>query len=135
MIGGGLISSRIQKLCLLNSLYFAEDTSNRYYTCLGISKRTQIESFALILSIRRSMSARLLRKIGMIYTGIPRRPYQKALLPQGEMWSQNIFIDADHAGDRATRRSHTRILIFLNKALILWYSKQTNTIDTSTLSS
>ena len=30
----------------------------------------------------------------------------------------NCFVDSDHAGDRSTRRSHTGIIIYLNKAPI-----------------
>ena len=42
-------------------------------------------------------------------------------------------MDADHAGNRATRGYQTGVLIFLNKAPILCYSKQQNTVKTSTL--
>jgi len=45
------------------------------------------------------------------------------------------FVDADHAGNLAMRRSQTGILIFLNKAPILWYSKRQNTIESSTFGS
>ena len=38
-------------------------------------------------------------------------------------------MDADHAGNLATRRSHTGILIYLNKYLIIWFSKQKNTVE------
>ena len=44
-------------------------------------------------------------------------------------------MDADHNGNRATRRSHTGVLIFFNKAPIQWYSNKQNTVDTSTFSS
>jgi hypothetical protein len=33
------------------------------------------------------------------------------------------YVDADHAGCRSTRRSHTGILIYVNCAPIVWYSK------------
>ena len=42
------------------------------------------------------------------------------------------FVDADHAGCKATRRSHSGIIIFVNRAPILWYSKQQTTVMTST---
>jgi hypothetical protein len=45
------------------------------------------------------------------------------------------FCDADHAGDRLTRRSQTGIIIFLNRAPILWYSKKQNTVESSTFGS
>ena len=45
------------------------------------------------------------------------------------------FVDADHAGCKATRRSHTGVFVFVNKAPILWYSKRQNTVETSTFGS
>jgi hypothetical protein len=47
----------------------------------------------------------------------------------------SCFVDADHAGCRVTRHSHTGILIFVNRAPILWYSKRQNTVETSTFGS
>jgi hypothetical protein len=55
--------------------------------------------------------------------------------PRGHPVQINCFIDADHAGNKITRRSHTGILIFLNRAPILWYSKNQNTIESSTFGS
>ena len=46
-----------------------------------------------------------------------------------------VFVDADHAGDRATRRSFTGILIYVNRAPIIWFSKKQNTVETSTFGS
>jgi hypothetical protein len=45
------------------------------------------------------------------------------------------FVDSDHAGDKVTRRSRTGVLIYLNRAPILWYSKKQNSIETSTFGS
>ena len=45
------------------------------------------------------------------------------------------WVDADHTGDKLTRRSHTGILIFLNSAPIIWYSKRQATIESSTFGS
>jgi hypothetical protein len=47
----------------------------------------------------------------------------------------SAFVDADHAGCKATRRSHTGVFAFVNKAPILWYSKRQNTVETSTFGS
>lgn len=55
--------------------------------------------------------------------------------PRGKEVSTTCFVDADHAGCRVTRRSHTGIIIFLNKAPILWYSKRQNTVESSTFGS
>ena len=40
------------------------------------------------------------------------------------------FVDAKHAVDKVTRRYHTAILIFLNRAPIICYYKRQNTIET-----
>lgn len=52
--------------------------------------------------------------------------------PRGKSVVISCFVDANHAGDRVTRRSHTGVLLFCNRAPILWYSKQQNTVETST---
>ena len=44
----------------------------------------------------------------------------------------SCFVDANHAGNQKDRRSQTGILIFINKAPIIWYSKRQNTVETST---
>jgi hypothetical protein len=46
--------------------------------------------------------------------------------------TMSCFVDADHAGCRDTRRSHTGVLLFINRAPILWYSKRQTTVETST---
>jgi hypothetical protein len=55
--------------------------------------------------------------------------------PRGNVVSTHCFVDADHAGNRITRRSQTGILIFINRAPIIWYSKRQNTVETSTFGS
>jgi hypothetical protein len=47
----------------------------------------------------------------------------------------NCFTDADHARNRITRRSHTGIFIFVNRAPVIWYSKAQNTIESSSFGS
>jgi hypothetical protein len=42
------------------------------------------------------------------------------------------WVDADHAGDQITRRSHTGYSTFLNSACIQWYSKHQNLVETLT---
>ena len=49
--------------------------------------------------------------------------------------STHCFVDADHASNTVSRRSQTGILIFLNKAPIVWYSNRQNTVETSTIGS
>ncbi len=55
--------------------------------------------------------------------------------PRGNSILISCFVDADHAGNRVTRRSHTGILIFCNRAPIVWFSKRQNTVETSSFSS
>ena len=46
--------------------------------------------------------------------------------------SVSVFVDADLAGDKVSRRSQTGILIFVNQALIHWYSKRQPSVEAST---
>ena len=55
--------------------------------------------------------------------------------PRGRPVVTSCFVDADHAGCRVTRRLHTGVLIFVNRAPILWYSKRQNTVESSTFGS
>ena len=55
--------------------------------------------------------------------------------PRGNIMSTHCFVDANHGNDRVSRRSQTGILIFCNKAPIIWHSKRQNTVETSTFGS
>ena len=55
--------------------------------------------------------------------------------PRGKSVSTHCFVDASLANDQSTRRSQTGILIFVNRAPVLWYSKRQNTVETSTFGS
>jgi hypothetical protein len=55
-----------------------------------------------------------------------------ALKPRGLPVQITAFVDADHAGNLSTRRSHSGILIFVQNAPMLWYSKAQKTVETST---
>ena len=55
--------------------------------------------------------------------------------PLGEEVYITCFVDADHAGNKITRRSHSGILIYVNSAPIIWYSKRQNTVESSTFGS
>ena len=56
-------------------------------------------------------------------------------MPRGPDVTITCYVDADHAGNLLTRRSHTGIVIFLNSAPISWYSKRQNTVESSTFGS
>ena len=44
-------------------------------------------------------------------------------------------MDADHAGDQITRRSRTRFIMFINSAVINWYSKKQGSVEGATFGS
>jgi hypothetical protein len=54
--------------------------------------------------------------------------------PLGKEVETTMFVDSDHAGDAVTRRSRTGILIFVNRAPIVWMSKKQG-IETSSFGS
>jgi len=54
---------------------------------------------------------------------------------RGKKVTMTCFVDASHAGCHVTRRSWTGVLIFVNRAPILWYSKKQNTVESSTFTS
>jgi hypothetical protein len=55
--------------------------------------------------------------------------------PLGNAITIGCFVDADHASNVVTRRSHTGIILFANNALIKAYSKRQNTVESSTFGS
>jgi hypothetical protein len=55
--------------------------------------------------------------------------------PRGRSVITRCYVDADHAGCLATLRSHTGVLLFVNEAPIIWYSKRQNTVESSTFGS
>ena len=54
--------------------------------------------------------------------------------PRGSGITTTAYVDASHAANKKTRRSHTGYVIFLNRAPIVWYSKRQQTVETSTFS-
>jgi hypothetical protein len=46
-----------------------------------------------------------------------------------------IYVNADRAGDRITRRSRTGFIIFMNSAPIIWFLKKQNTVESSVFGS
>ena len=45
------------------------------------------------------------------------------------------YVDANHAGNIANRRSHSGIIIYVNNAPIIWYSKCQNTVEATSFGS
>ena len=54
---------------------------------------------------------------------------------QGKAVMCSYFVDADHTGCQVTRQSHIGVLIFVNGAPILSYSKRQNMVESSTFGS
>ena len=44
-------------------------------------------------------------------------------------------VDADHASDTVTRRSRTGFLVYINSALVFWFSKNQNSAESSSFGS
>ena len=55
--------------------------------------------------------------------------------PLGRAVTTTAYVDASHAANKTTRRSHTGYILFVNKAPISYYSKRQNTVESSTFSS
>ena len=55
--------------------------------------------------------------------------------PLGNPVTIFAFVDANHAGNVVTRRSHTGIIIYVNNAPIIFYSKRQNTVESATFGS
>jgi hypothetical protein len=54
---------------------------------------------------------------------------------QGKDVYLRIYVDANHIGDRITRRLRTGFIIFMNSAPIIWFSKKQNTVESSVFGS
>ncbi|CAJ1933593.1 unnamed protein product [Cylindrotheca closterium] len=52
--------------------------------------------------------------------------------PRGRQVGSLAYVDASHAANKKTRRSHTGYVIFLNRAPIVWHSRRQNTVEAST---
>ncbi|GFH48973.1 Blackbeard [Chaetoceros tenuissimus] len=85
------------------------------------------------LQFRNHLAATLGNKLGF-----------KSCLADPDLWykacidsdgNEYVFVDSDHAGDKVTRRSQTGILLYLNSAPIIWYSKRQATVESSTFGS
>jgi len=55
--------------------------------------------------------------------------------PRGLLVDITCFVDADHTGNLMTCCSQSGVLIFVNKAPIVWYSKHQNMVESSTFGS
>ena len=55
--------------------------------------------------------------------------------PLGKAVRIFCYVDADHAGDQATRRSYTGIIMMINKAFVSSFSKRQNAAEAATFGS
>ena len=54
---------------------------------------------------------------------------------RGRDVTSHAWVDASHAANKKTRRSHTGFIIFVNNAPIIWHSRRQNTVEASTFGS
>ena len=55
--------------------------------------------------------------------------------PRGKPVVITVYVDASYASNFVTRQARTGVLIFVNRAPIMWYSKKQNSIETSSFGS
>ena len=55
--------------------------------------------------------------------------------PKGKCVNMSYFVDANHAGNVITRRLYTGIIIYVQNVPIIWFSKQQNTVESSSFGS
>ena len=42
-----------------------------------------------------------------------------------------MFVDSDHEGNKVSCKSRSNFLIYMNTALVKWFSKKQSTVETS----
>ena len=55
--------------------------------------------------------------------------------PRGLGFTVRAKVDADHTADTVTRRSRTGFLVYVNSALVYWFSKKQTSVETSSFGS
>jgi hypothetical protein len=56
--------------------------------------------------------------------------------PKGKVVNISCFVDANHAGNFITQQSHSGIIIYVQNApIVFWFSKQHNTVESSSFGS
>ena len=78
-----------------------------------------------------------------VVVGIDLDEWEKFYLDAQEMIPRNMpetlgkyvgikaYVDDNHAGNMSNRRSHSGIILYVNKAPIIWYSKRQNKVEAS----
>ena len=57
------------------------------------------------------------------------------LIPKGKEAKITVYVDADHARNKITRRSVTGIVLLINNTPLVWISQRQKTVETSTYGS
>ena len=70
-----------------------------------------------------------------LYRGATEQLPHNMPVPRGRSVMTTAYVDASHAANKKTRRSHSGYIIFVNRAPIIWYSKRQQTVEASTFSS
>ena len=55
--------------------------------------------------------------------------------PHGNVVRISALVNANHAGNFVTRRSHSGIIIFVQNTPIIWFPKRQNTVEAATFRS
>eukprot|EP00957_Ditylum_brightwellii_P083434 6341783-Ditylum_brightwellii.AAC.1 len=69
------------------------------------------------------------------YTNIGEEPPPGTPEQLGLPVTMSVFVDANHTGSLLNRRLHTGLILFVNNAVIDWFSKAQNTVESSTFGS
>ena len=65
------------------------------------------------------------------YRDVKEAIHINALEPQGKDVDICMFVDSDVGGDKVSCRSRSCFLIYVNTALVQWFSKEQSTVETS----
>ncbi len=111
-------------------------TWKHYILSLTFLLATQCVASSLILGLLPLTNQFSFRGIGKTFTGTLLKKIRQTCLYHWDSRSVWLcFVDADHAGNKVTQRSHTGIMIFIQNAPILAFSKCQNTCESSSYGS
>ena len=88
------------------------------------------ESGLKVTQVRSSQA-----KFKQLYCDAEEEMPRRMPAPRGFAVTTEAWVDASHAANRKTRKSHSGYIIFVNSEPIVWYSKRQNTVEASTFGS
>jgi hypothetical protein len=74
-----------------------------------------------------------LEEIAEIYRDAEELLPHRMPVSRGKSITMTAFVNASHAANKVTRRSHSEYVVFINRAPVVWYSKRQHTVETSPL--